>query len=258
MIMEKYIIFCIIILFLGFPVFSQEDDTITAINQGDTAESTQGTDSTYLYLMEVIENTDISFVWGGEISQYNRLGYIGDQYQRFQIHFLSVIQNFDNPYEYFLYGKTNVRENICEFQGSLQITEVSLIEDEDYPQFTRVYLGGDYVLFEDQSCLHSGVFRGEFDSYVYLDEEGTVFYDNLDEEADDYANNQFYGDWENYFDDERRTCNWGDKRIPFSAGLDMGPEEFKPSFRYLENGWKEYLEERSRIEKGEEIERWWE
>jgi len=256
--MKKYIIFCIIILFSGFPVFSQEDNTGTVIDQGDTTESTQGIDSTYLYLLEVIENTDIGFIWGGELSQFNRLGYIGDQYQRFQIHFLSVIQNFDNPYEYFLYGKTNVQDNICQFQGSLQITEISIIEDEEYPQFLRVYLGGNYVLFEDQSCLYSGALRGDFDSYVYLDDRGTIFYDNLEEEEDDYANNQFYGDWENYFADETKSCNWGDHRIPFSAGLDMGPEEFKPSFQYLENGWSEYLKEEEKRRIGEEIERWWE
>jgi hypothetical protein len=36
------------------------------------------------------------------------LGFIGENYQRFHIHFISIIQNPLNPYEYFAYGKTKV------------------------------------------------------------------------------------------------------------------------------------------------------
>ncbi|MGC9344740.1 MAG: hypothetical protein ACP5E3_18680, partial [Bacteroidales bacterium] len=116
-------------------------------------------DSTQEFLLTAIENSDIGFLWAGSQSQDNRLGFIGENFQRLQIRFLSVIQNFDNPYEYFMYGKTKVKDNICEFQGSLIIREAGVVEDEDYPDINRAYLAGDYVLFEDQSCLHSGIFR---------------------------------------------------------------------------------------------------
>lgn len=215
-------------------------------------------DSAYEALLDVIENTDIGYLWKGDLSQENRIGYIGDDFQRIQLRFISVIQNFDNPYEYFLYGKTRVEENICEFQGSLQITETGYFNDKDYPNMQRAYLSGDFVLFEDQSCLHSGIFTGEFITTVYIDKEGLIYYDDLHKEKKDFTNNEFFGKWEGYNPYELKICNWGDFRIPFSAGLDMGQEEFKPSFRYLENGWKEYLEERERMKKGEEVERWWE
>ncbi|MEO7049458.1 MAG: hypothetical protein ABI091_29410, partial [Ferruginibacter sp.] len=41
------------------------------------------------------------------------LGFIGDTYQRFYIHFISVKQNKLNPYQYIVTGKTKVKENIC-------------------------------------------------------------------------------------------------------------------------------------------------
>lgn len=40
------------------------------------------------------------------------LGFIGDDYQRFFIHLVSVIQNPTNPYQYLVYGKTKVKETI--------------------------------------------------------------------------------------------------------------------------------------------------
>lgn len=214
-------------------------------------------DSSREFLLTAIENSDLGFLWEGSQSQDSRLGFIGENYQRLQIRFLSVIQNFDNPYEYFLYGKTKVKDNICEFQGSLIIRETGVVEDEEYTELTRAYLAGDYVLFEDQSCLHSGIFRGSFITTIYLDGEATVYYDNLDKGKRDFTNNEFFGQWEGYYPYEVKDANWGDYRIPYSTQLDMGLDTFKPSFNFLDNGWREYLDEQEKIEVGGEVEEWW-
>lgn len=224
----------------------------------DSAGMITPVDSVQERLLKIIENSDLGYLWKGELSQENRLGYIGDNFQRIQVRFLSVIQNFDNPYEYFLYGKTKVRDNICEFQGSLRITETGYFIDPSSPEFLKATLSGDFVLFEDQSCLHSGIFRGDFVTAVYIDKAGYVYYDDLDSEANNYTNNEFYGEWEGYDPYELKICNWGDYRIPFSAELDMGLDTFKPSFKYLDNGWAEYLKEREKVGRGEELEKWWE
>ncbi len=229
-----------------------------AQNEQDSIPSDSLYDSRYDFLLTQIEDTDIGFLWSGEISQSNRIGYIGEEFQRLRIRFLSVIKNFDNPYEYFFYGKTRVEENLCEFQGSLQITEAGFVKDARYPKLTRAYIAGDYVLFEDQACLHSGVFRGNFITGIYLDENGDIYYDDLERDENDFSNNEFFGEWESYYPYELKPANWGDFRIPNSTGLDVGIEEFKPSFKYLDNGWARYLKEMESGEEGErEEEKWW-
>ncbi len=44
-----------------------------------------------------------------KIKRAEILGFIGDDYQRLYIHFVSMIQNPTNPYQYLVYGKTKVR-----------------------------------------------------------------------------------------------------------------------------------------------------
>ena len=232
------------------PMIAQDEQT------ADTVKNTDESDSTYNFLLNQLENTDVGFLWDGELSQANRLGYIGEDFQRLEIRFESVVKNFDNPYEYFIYGKTRVDGNICEFQGSLLITETGYIIDEEYPELMRAYLSGNYVLFEDQACLHSGVFRGNFITGIYLDEQGDIYYDDLEQDENDFTNNEFFGEWEGYFPYEVKPANWGDFRIPNSSGLDVGVEAFKPSFKYLENGWREFSVNKS--EDTEEREKWWE
>jgi hypothetical protein len=45
------------------------------------------------------------------------LGFIGENFQRINIKFISVIQNPDNHLQYMIFGKTRVKGNICDFQG---------------------------------------------------------------------------------------------------------------------------------------------
>ncbi|HMU12618.1 MAG TPA: hypothetical protein PKE53_01360, partial [Flavobacteriales bacterium] len=54
-----------------------------------------------------------------KIKRAEILGFIGNDYQRLYIRFISVIQNPTNPYEYLVYGKTMVKETVCSFQGSI-------------------------------------------------------------------------------------------------------------------------------------------
>ena len=187
-----------------------------------------------------IEYTDMSFLWAGELSQENRLGFIGSDFERISVHFVSVIENNDNPFEYFVYGKTRVDGVICEFQGSINITETGLKNDTVHRNLNRGFISGDFVFFEDPSCMHSGVFRGYFVSQIYQDKTGTFYYDDIDGEDPYYMNNEFIGEWFDYGSDESFVCNFGDFRIPESQGLDVGELEFSPAQEYLDNGWKAY------------------
>lgn len=250
-IMKTLIALIALNIFYIIPMIAQDEP------QADTSNISAEADSAYNFLLTQLENADLGYLWAGELSQSNRLGYIGEDFQRLEVRFLSIIKNFDNPYEYFLYGKTRVEEVICEFQGSLLITETGYIQDEEQTEFERAYISGNFVLFEDQACLHSGIFRGNFITGIYLDEQGDIYYDDLNREEDDFINNEFFGEWEGYYPYELKPANWGDFRIPNSLGLDVGDDEFKPSFQTLDNGWREYLQGKSE-DSGEEGNMWWE
>ena len=213
-------------------------------------------DSLNQTIIDYLSNNDIGFLWEGEQSQNERIGYIGQEFERIQIHFNSVIQNFDNPLEYFVYGKSKVKNTICEFQGYLVIQELGFKEESTSSDFHQGFLDGEYMFYENQSCLHSGIFQGKFYTDFYIDETETLYYNDLDSENNLFANNSFVGTWFHYDSDLEQICNWGDYRIPESAGLDIGLEDFKPSFKYLDMGWKEYLQEKRSTE--EVSNPWWE
>jgi hypothetical protein len=101
--MKKYI-FSLLLLCLSFLSYSQYTTQNQVLNPAEQ-------------WIQDIEFTDLSFLWAGELSQENRLGYIGDNFERIRLQFVSVIINNDNPFEYFVYGKTLVSNVLCDFQG---------------------------------------------------------------------------------------------------------------------------------------------
>ncbi len=238
------------LVFLGF--------TVTAFPQAGENGNQSGSDTATEQLVSDMEYSDVGFLWSGDNSQNSRLGFVGENYRRLQIRFLSVIKNYDNPFEYFLYGKSKTGGNICQFQGSLVMTEVGIIEDGEFPDLTRGYASGDYVLFEDQVCSHSGVYRGSFTTTFYVDKEGTFHYDDIYADAPRFANNEFTGEWQEYYSDTVQVCNWGDHRIPEAEALDAGIDSFYPAYKYQQFGWKDYLDELKKSKEGGEVDKWWE
>ncbi len=169
------------------------------------------------------------------------LGFIGDEYQRIHVRFISVIRNHNNPSEYFLYGKSMVKGNVCDFQGTLTMTNAYRWQQSDVPDLKQGILIGTYRLFENPQQRHVGTFSGTFVSKWYLDKGGVLHYDDLAAAADGYSNNQFAGIWRNYSGSSVRPCHWGDGRIPLSGDLDTGAGEFFPDKKYHVNGWTNYV-----------------
>lgn len=169
-------------------------------------------------------------------------GFIGDNYQRIRIKLISVIRNKDNPSQYFVYGKSMVKENICEFQGTITITNVFNFKETDIPGIKQGKVVGEYLFNENPAQKHVGQFKGVFSSNWYLDKDGTLKYDDLSDVADGFTNNEFVGTWTSYSGTTIKICNWGDSRIPMSGDLDDGTGEFHPSKKYQENGWITYIQ----------------
>jgi len=190
-----------------------------------------------------IINADSIYTDNGKKS-YKRnepLGFISNDYQRFYIHFISVIQNPDNPYEYLVYGKSKVKTNICEFQGKIIIKSSKLYKNLEFPDLQTGYISGDYVFFEDNKNNASGFFKGSFKSNWYFDKSGRLKYDDLMASADGFDNNEFIGNWISYKSKTSFPCNWGDYRIPKSGDLDTGAGEFWINEKYQKNGWENYI-----------------
>lgn len=173
------------------------------------------------------------------------LGFIGDNYQRIQIKFISVIKNKENPGEYFIYGKSMVKNNVCDFQGTINITSAFYFKKSDSPGIKQGKVIGNYLFYENPQQKHVGYFRGVFSSDWYMDKEGNLKYDNLSDVADGFTNNEFVGTWTNYSGTVTKICNWGDNRIPMSGDLDDGTGEFHPSQKYQANGWLTYIQANS-------------
>jgi hypothetical protein len=211
--------------------YSQEDKT------SDFIEEVKKYDLSSLWTLNKfqIENDTIT------VKRAEPLGYIGDNFQRFHIHFVSAIKKSGNNLEYHISGKTKVKSNICEFQGTMTITEARTYDDGDVPNLDQGFIKGKYLFFEDSSQTGSGTLKGNFQTNFYINEKNEIKYDALLFVADGFRNNQFEGDWTSYETGLHKKCNWGDYRIPNSRELDIGAGEFSPWEKYQENGWGNYI-----------------
>jgi hypothetical protein len=174
------------------------------------------------------------------IERRQPLGFIGENFQRINIKFISVIQNPNNHLQYMIYGKTRVKGNICDFQGTLTISGAEMYIESDLPPLKQGYITGYYSLYEDKDQTHTGFFSGKFKTHFYFNEKGKLQYDALSWAADGFENNQFEGSWTDYKTGVIKKCNWGDYRIPDSRKLDTGAAEFGVDQQYYDFGWKYY------------------
>lgn len=194
---------------------------------------------------------DLSNVWVAEsffdigedstiLERPEPIGFIGDNYQRFYIHFISAIKVPGKQNEYLVYGKTRVKGNICSFQGSIRVKKA-----EVYNQYlTKGYYSGIATctvnLYEDSKQAHSGMIKGTLKTGFMLNGQGYFGYDGLGSIADGFCNNQFTGTWVDYKTWGVKKCHWGDYRIPDCGDLDIGAEEFSVADKYEKNGWENY------------------
>jgi hypothetical protein len=181
------------------------------------------------------------------IERMEPLGFIGANFQRLQIHFITVIKNPFNPAVYFVYGKTKVKRNICSFHGNITLTESNIYTDTIYaidtiyPNIEQGFFKGKYEFKEDLPKRGAGIFSGKFNTYFYLDQYKNLKYNALEFGADGYSNNEFEGIWKSNKNGDIKKCNWGDYRIPDSENLDIGAGEFSVDEKYLKYGWRNLM-----------------
>ncbi|MDP9048796.1 MAG: hypothetical protein M3N14_11720 [Bacteroidota bacterium] len=196
-------------------------------------------------------------------------GFIGDNYQRLRIKFITITKSQSLSNTYLVYGKSMVKKNICAFRGAISISSIRKYRtmsygiDDEYKNKGikgQYVISGSYSLNEDTTQAHSGTFKGNFQSNFYLDKNNKVHYDDIDLGSDAYINNQFVGEWISYKSKLIKRCNWGDFRVPNSGDLDMGAGEFSPYDKYLKYGWQSIRDMGSKNnDKAKQLEeaKWW-
>ncbi len=243
------------IIFVSIQVFCQED------NKEDYTENISKIDISNFFTLtefEIENGTDV-------VGKPEPLGFIGENYQRLRIHFISVIKNPNKSMEYLVYGKSKVKNNICDFQGTITIEEAFTYNDFEFPSIKQGIFKGKYSFFENPDQNGTGKFQGNFHTFFFIDKDNTIKYNALMYVADGFENNQFEGTWTSYKTGISKKCNWGDYRIPDSQELDNGAGEFGPSTKYTEFGWDSYLKawiyntDNPEAKKAREIEseKWW-
>jgi hypothetical protein len=173
-------------------------------------------------------------------------GVIGDDNQRILMKILSAKKDNNNPFEYFILGKSSVKGNICDFTGKITIQKIQKSErtkfgiDDEFNNHSKTHglLIAKYEFFESKDQKHSGTFNGELKTKWFLDKNYQVKYDNINAHSDGYFNNAFVGIWKMYNSNTEKKCNWGDYRVPnIDCDFDIGVGEFNVSEKYWNKGW---------------------
>ena len=182
---------------------------------------------------------DFSNIWVSSNSEQN--GVLGEKYQRIQVH-IDKVSKSDSQGKYWVIGKTKVMDNVCDFKGSIFITNVTM---HDYHNNTahkkRGKLLAKYLFYEDSTQYHTGIFAGVTECSFYLDSTGKHM--QVDEsaiQADGYWNRTFVGTWTQYKTTKPMKCIWGDYRLPFTFDFDCGDGEMMVCEKYKLNGWQTF------------------
>jgi hypothetical protein len=245
---------------------------VTAVFSTATVVTATPPDSTSFYLtiknydlgklwhsdsIQVLENEhypDGKLIFEGELTDKfpEPYGFIGHDYQRFYIHYLTIKKDTGNAYRYVVTGKTKVKDSVRIFFGTITITRAKVSKElttmivpkpenkKNEVKFKQGVAYCDIKFSEDTTKPTSGTITGKLTTRFYLDSSQHIFYDNLNNISDNYCNNQFIGIWKKNKTDSVKRCNWGDYRIPACGDLDEGAGGFSPSDKYLMNGWQNY------------------
>ena len=178
---------------------------------------------------------DFSNLW---IESDNEIvyGIIGDNHQRIFIKLIKIEKNINKADEYYVYGKSKVKDNICDFVGKITIVKIHEFKSENLGVDNK-YKGlgikaqglliAKYEFFEDKNQLHSGTFEGTLKTKWYLDKKEQIRYNNINISSDGYFNNAFIGSWKMYNSNVIKKCNWGDYRVPnCNCDFDIGVGDF--------------------------------
>ena len=253
----------ILLLLLSQNLFSQKLDRVKLNFPTNEELKTENLISEY-------NQFNFSNIWI-ETNNNRVLGIIGEEHQRVQIKLTSVKKDSNNPNKYFVSGKSCVKGTICDFSGTINLTEIREVkklhfgvdnEHADKEIKSQGILVADYQFKENSDQKHSGVFKGKLYSKWYLNSKNDIKYDNIELHSNGYINNAFVGTWKSYLTEKEKICTWGDYRVPLTnKDFDIGTGEFSVSEKYLKKGWDEIMLKNIEVQsndKAKKLNEWWE
>lgn len=172
------------------------------------------------------------------------LGFIGNEFQRFLIHFDQIGKSPENPYTYTVSGKTMVKNNRCDFNGYIRIIAAFTFPSMEVPAVRYGELTAVVHIEEGKKHYGAGVITGRLNADFLVDSTGQVCLNDIELGADGYKGRQFEGKWISNATLISKVCNWGDWRVPRIKGsenhIDTGDGEFMVNPSYRKNGWENF------------------
>ncbi len=146
-----------------------------------------------------INNHDLSKLWKTDpdkkeldvlaITVPEPLGFIGENCQRFYIHYTAITKCKTNPCQYNVTGKTKVKDNVCSFSGSITIIKVGIFTTQFDYRYKQGFVECEINFKEDSTLTATGFIKGKLTTKFYLDDKRIIQYDDLLFGADLYFNN---------------------------------------------------------------------
>lgn len=197
----------------------------------------------------------------------NPYGIIGASHQRFYIHFLSVEKDWNTPLVYRVTGKTRVKGNICDFQGTITLIAAYPFRELDYgvddsrkgEVKAQWVIVAKYSFLENPKQRGTGLLTGKAYYTLEMNPEGEIYtYSSC---ADGLMGNAYVGTWQSYKTNQKKKCNWASYRVPeANADFDNGAAEMHPTKKYHPYGWGNYhraWEGGDKQAQAKEREEWW-
>lgn len=200
-----------------------------------------------------IESFDYGSIWVKWIERYREFededilyqGIIGDGYRRIQMKFLTVEPSDQTPGLYNVTGKSNVNDNICNFEGYFQVDQVKTYDgDLDCPEAHGGSVHGTYKLWESKEEKDSGLFEGRFLTlFDVVEHEGQTLLNMSQGYYICEGLNDFIGTWTSYKTGKSKICNWGWRIPPDAPDLfrHRESETYICNHKYLDRGWESYV-----------------
>ncbi len=227
---------CIVILFhviLFINNLAAQNDTLTVIFFNQIKQ----------YNLSTIFKSDSLLTEDNETVKLKReeiLGFIGNNYQRFYIHFTTVKKNTKIPNQYLVKGKTKINNIIHNFSGTITLTSARVYKNKEVANYTQGFTHSKIVITTFHNKAKTGEIIGNLETNFLIDKMGIIRYDALMFAADGFCNNQFIGTFKNIKTKNIEKCNWGEFRIPDCGDLDIGAGEFTINSKYIKHGWESY------------------
>lgn len=230
--------------------FLERYDLSTTVINPDTAP----TDNIYSWWTESakkkwssFDNKPFADAW---LYRPEPLGFRGNNFQRFYIHF-DKVSKF-SPTVYQVEARSRCKDEHCHIKGQIIIDSVVTYNSnknsetnwyDDFLENITDY-GTIHAHYEMKAYINAKPIARLFghSSYSYLVHNDSIYYDAMEIVADGYENNQYSGKWVYLATNDTLTCNWGDFRIPESRYLDGGCGEFIPIEKYYDYGWKPLID----------------